>query len=310
MRVLVLGAGGIGGYFGGCIASAGVDVTFLVRPARADQLARDGLIVVSPLGGLRVPVKTALEVDRPFDLILLACKAFDLKSATASIAPAVGDSTIIVPLLNGLRHLASLDSDFPSAHVLGGLCHIGVALTADGKIEHLNTLRHLSLGSRSAKQQSAAQAAHEVVARGGFSPVLSQSILQEMWEKFVFLSAYAGITCLMKAHVGAIARSGSGTAIVTELLDECAAVATAAGFPPRRHFLEDSRKTLTDRQSTGTSSMLRDIVRRARTEHDHILGDMLSRASFFHVATPVLRIADTALRVYEDTLPPSAKPVG
>jgi 2-dehydropantoate 2-reductase len=303
MRVLVLGAGGIGGFFGGRIAAAGVDVTFLVRPARAGQLARDGLIVISPLGDFQLPVKTVLEVDRPFDLILLACKAFDLGSATASIAPAVGDSTIIVPLLNGLRHLSSLDGDFPSAHVLGGLCHIGVRLTPEGKIEHLNTLQHFSLGSRTPRQQPAAEAAHEVVARGGFSPVLSRSIMQDMWEKFVFLTAYAGITCLMRAPVGTIASSGFGTSIATELLEECVAVATAAGFAPRPHFVAESRNTLTDKQSKGTSSMLRDVLRGARTEHDHILGDMLTRASSLRVPTPVLRIADTALRTYEQTLP-------
>jgi 2-dehydropantoate 2-reductase len=303
MRVLVLGAGGIGGFFGGRVAAAGVDVTFLVRPARAEQLARDGLSIISPLGDFQVPVKTALKVDRPFDLVLLACKAFDLGSAAASIAPAVGSSTIIVPLLNGLRHLGSLDSDFPSAHVLGGLCHIGVMLTPDGKIEHLNALQHFSLGARSPLQRSMAEAAHEVIARGGFSPALSQSILQDMWDKFVFLTAYAGITCLMKAPIGAIAGSGSGASIATELLEECVAVATAAGFPPRVHFVADSRNTLTDKESKGTSSMLRDVRRGARTEHDHILGDMLTRASLLGVPTPILRIADTALRVYEQTLP-------
>ena len=310
MRVLVLGAGGIGGFFGGRIAAAGVDVTFLVRRARAEQLSRDGLIVVSPLGDFRLPVKTALEVNRPFDLILLACKAFDLRSATASIAPAVGASTVIIPLLNGLRHLSSLDGDFPSAQVLGGLCHIGVTLTPEGRIEHLNKLQHFSLGPRSAQQRLAAEAAHQVVARGGFSPVLSESITQDMWEKFVFLTAYAGITCLMRAPVGVIAGSRFGTSIATELLEECAAVATASGYAPRPNFLADSRETLTDRQSKGTSSMLRDIQRGARTEHDHILGDMLGRASLLSVATPVLRIADTALRAYEQTLPGSADRLG
>jgi 2-dehydropantoate 2-reductase len=305
MRVLVLGAGGIGGFFGGRIAAAGADVTFLVRPARAKQLSREGLIVISPLGDLRLPVKTALEVNTPFDLILLACKAFDLRSATASIAPAVGASTTIIPLLNGLHHLSSLDTDFPSAHVLGGLCHIGVTLTPEGKIEHLNTLQHLSLGARSSQQRLAAEAAYREVARGGFSPVLSESIMQDMWEKFVFLTAYAGITCLMRAPVGVIARSGFGTSLATDLLEECTAVATAEGFAPRSNFLADSRNTLTDKQSKGTSSMLRDIQRGARTEHDHILGDMLARASLLGVPTPILRIADTALRAYEQTLPAS-----
>jgi 2-dehydropantoate 2-reductase len=306
MRILILGAGGIGGYFGGHLAAAGADVTFLVRPARSTQLERDGLAIISPLGNLQLPVKTSAQIDQPFDLILLACKAFDLGSAMQAISPAVGKNSTIVPLLNGLRHLDSLDQSFPSAHILGGLCHIGVTLRQDGKIEHLNELQHLSLGSRLPGQQFAAHAAHKALTCGGFAPVLSKVILQEMWEKFVFLASYAGVTCMMRAPIGAIARSGCGRSIAAELLSECSVVATAAGFPPRSRFLVDSLKTLTDETSTGTSSMLRDLLRGARTEHDHILGDMLARATALGISTPVLRIADTILRAYEMTRPASA----
>jgi 2-dehydropantoate 2-reductase len=306
MRILILGAGGIGGYFGGRLVAAGADVTFLVRPARATQLARDGLVIISRLGDLRLQVRTTAQIDQPFDLILLACKAFDLEPAMQAISPAVGRNSTIVPLLNGLRHLDSLDQRFPSAHILGGLCHIGVTLRQDGKIEHLNELQHLSLGFRSPGQHSAAHAAHKALACGGFAPVLSEVILQEMWEKFVFLASYAGITCMMRAPIGVIAQSGSGGSIAAELLSECSLVATAAGFPPRSRFLVDSLKTLTDETSTGTSSMLRDLLRGARTEHDHVLGDMLERASSLGVSTPVLRIADTILKVYETTRSASA----
>lgn len=305
MRIVILGAGGIGGYFGGRLVAGGADVTFLVRSGRALQLTRDGLAIVSPLGNLQLRVKTAEQIDRPFDLILLACKAYDLESAMQAVAPAVGGCSMVLPLLNGLRHLDLLDTRFPAAQVLGGLCHIGVTLTHDGKVEHLNALQHLSLGHRSPEQRSASDAAHAALICGGFSPVLSPSIMHDMWEKFIFLTSYAAVTCMMRAPIGAIARTGDGALIATQLLDECAAIATAAGFSPRPQFIAESRKTLTDNTSTGTSSMLRDIQRRARTEHDHILGDMLARASSLGISTPALRVAGTVLKVYETTLPAS-----
>lgn len=302
MRIVVVGAGGIGGYFGGRLAAAGADVTFLVRSRRALQLTKDGLTIISPLGNLQLRVKTAEQIDRPFDLIMLACKAYDLESAIQTIAPAVGGGSTVLPLLNGLRHLNLLDTRFPMAHVLGGLCHIGVTLTRDGKVEHLNSLQQLSLGHRSPKQQSASDAAYAALSCGGFSPSLSPSIIQDMWEKFIFLTSYAAITCMMRAPIGAIARTGDGASIATQLLDECAAVAIASGFSPRSQFIAESGRSLTDNTSTGTSSMLRDIQRRARTEHDHILGDMLARASSLGISTPALRIAGAVLKVYETTL--------
>ena len=130
MRILVLGAGGTGGYFGGRLLEAGADVSFLVRPARAQRLAADGLRIISPCGDFSSSVKvlTLLDSAAPFDLILLSCKAYDLDSAIAAIRPAVGANTRILPLLNGLKHFDVLDAAFGSEHVLGGLCHISVTL--------------------------------------------------------------------------------------------------------------------------------------------------------------------------------------
>ena len=142
MRIVILGAGGIGGYFGGRLIAGGADVTFLVRSGRALQLARDGLAIISPLGNLQLRVKTTEQIDQPCDLIVLTCKAYDLEAAMQAVAPAVGEGSTVLPLLNGLLHLDLLDGRFPSAHILGGLCHIGVTLTHDGKIEHLNALQH------------------------------------------------------------------------------------------------------------------------------------------------------------------------
>ena len=299
MRMLILGAGAVGGYFGARLAAASVDVTFLVRPARAAVLARDGLVVHSPLGDLKLSVTTLTQATQGFDVILVACKAFDLNAAIAAIAPAVTPDTVVLPLLNGLRHLEVLDASFGGDRVLGGLCHIGVTLTDTGEVLHLNAAQHLTLGPRSATQTERCRQVHAMLARGGFGPELSAHIEQSMWEKFVLLSSYAAMTCLMRAPVGAIVAADEGEALMREMLAECAAVASASGHAPDSKFIAETQAFLTQRGSSGTASMLRDIQRAAHTEHEHILGDMLARARSAGVAAPILRIANAHLQAYE-----------
>lgn len=299
MRILVLGAGGIGGYFGGKLAAAGVDVRFLVRPRRAELLARNGLVIASPLGDLRTPVNTLTEADSAFDAVLLACKAYDLDNAMEAIAPAVGPSTLILPLLNGVRQLDRLDARFGRERVLGGLCHIGVTVGPAGEIQHLNTLQRFVLGARMPSQIAAVERLHEVVKRGGFEPILSAAIMQEMWEKFTFLATYAGMTTLMRAPVGAILAAAEGEAIMREMLAECIATAEASGYKPRSEAMVQMTASLTERGSTGTASMLRDMARNGRTEHEHVIGDMLVRARAAGVPAPLLRTSLTNMQAYE-----------
>lgn len=301
MRILVLGAGGIGGYFGGRLASAGVDVRFLVRPARAERLAQQGLIINSPLGFAHVPVKLLLTVDAPYDAVLLACKAYDLDAALAAIAPAVGPDTLILPLLNGMRHLDLLDARFGRDRVLGGLCHIGVTLNAAGEIQHLNKLQRLVLGARTDAQRVPAENLHRTLMRGGFNPLLSDAVMQEMWEKFVFLTAYAGMTTLMRAAIGNILKADDGEALLREMLDECVATAAASGHAPRPAALDQMVASLSERGSAGTSSMLRDMARNGPTEHEHILGDMLARARTAGVPAPLLRVSLANMQAYIQT---------
>lgn len=301
MRVLVLGAGGIGGYFGGRLAAAGVDVRFLVRPKRAAQIVSTGLVIKSPLGDLATCVSTVTEAPPPVDAVLLACKAYDLDGAMDAIAPAVGTSTWIVPLLNGVRHLERLDARFGAERILGGLCHIGVALGAGGEILHLNTAERLALGARTNSQQDVAFALHGLLERGGFAPVLSQDILQEMWEKFVFLATYAGMTTLMRAPIGAILQAADGKALIRRMLGECVATAASAGHIPSQAAFSQMLATLTEHGSSGTASMLRDMLRDGPTEHKHIMGDMLRRAREAELDTPLLSVSLAHMQAYDVT---------
>jgi 2-dehydropantoate 2-reductase len=300
VRILVVGAGSIGGYFGGRLIEAGQDVTLLVRPRRAAQLARTGLVVKSKLGDIIVPspaLVTADTLTSTFDLVLLSCKAYDLDDAMTSFAPAVGADTGIVPLLNGMRHIDALEARFGARHVLGGQCLISTVLDADGQIIHLNETHQISFGERDGVRTARIEAVTAAFASARVEGRLSDTIVQDMWQKWVFIATGAGSSCLMRAAIGDIVAAG-GADIVSALLDECAAIATAEGFAPRPEYLERTRTMFTTAGSPLTSSMLRDIERGAAIEADHILGDLLRRSPEPQ-AVSVLRTAYTHVKAYE-----------
>lgn len=296
MRILVVGAGGTGGYFGGRLLEAGQDVTFLVRPKRAVRLAETGLVVRSRLGDIDLPAPsvTADRLRGPFDLILLSCKAYDLDDAMESFAPAIGRQSAILPLLNGIGHLDRLAARFGGGHVLGGQCVISAALDPEGRILHLNEAHSLTFGERDGTRSARAQAIADAVSGAKFDARLSETILQEMWEKFVFIAALAGITCLMRAAIGDIVTAG-GANHAEALLAECAGIAAHEGFPPREAAMQRNRTILTTPGSPLTASMLRDIEQGGRIETDAIIGDLLRRAGG-HQETPLLSIVHAISR--------------
>jgi 2-dehydropantoate 2-reductase len=300
MRILVVGAGSIGGYFGGRLLEAGGDVTFLVRPRRAEQLARTGLSISSPAGDIDQPAPTVLANDlrEPFDLILLSCKPFDLADAMQSFAPAVGRNTAILPLLNGMRHLDLLEERFGAGAVLGGWCAISTTLDPDGRVLHLAPMQTLSFGERDGTRTERVGAIGAAFAGAKFETRAVDAILQEMWEKWVFIATAAGITCLMRASVGDIVAAGAAD-LATSLLDECAAIAGQQGFPPREAAMQRNRAMFTAAGSGFTASMLRDVERGARTEVEHVLGDLLRRGDQAANPHALLRIAYAHLMAYE-----------
>ena len=300
MRILVVGAGAIGGYFGGRLLEAGQDVVFLVRSRRAAALAEHGLSIQSRLGDFHAPappVVTEEGLAGPFDLVLLSCKAYDLEGAIASFATAVGPQTAILPLLNGMRHLDVLADRFGAERVLGGQCVISATLDASGGIVHLNDLHSLTFGELAGGRTSRIEAIAAAMSGARFDARLSEEMRQDMWEKWLFIASAAGITCLMRAAIGDIAAAGAAD-LVTGLLDECAAIATAEGYPPRKPSLERARAAFTAPGSLLTASMLRDIEGGMPTEGDHILGDLLRRAAKPE-GRSLLRIAHAHVKAYE-----------
>lgn len=304
MRILVVGAGATGGYFGGRLLQHARDVTFLVRPARARALAREGLTLRSAHGNVRLaqpPTVLAPQLHADYDLILLSCKAYGLEQAMHDIAPAVGEQTMILPLLNGMRHLDLLDARFGAKHVLGGQCVIAATLAADGSVQHLNQAHSLSFGERDGSLSPRMQQISGVLCDAGFDARPSTTIVQDMWDKWMFLATLAGITCLMRASVGEIVAAPGGTNAVLGLLQECRAAAEHAGHEPSQKTLDRARAVLTEAGSSLAASMLRDLQQGHPIEADHVIGDMLARSVEPQRENSLLAVVYAHLKAYEIT---------
>ena len=301
MRVLVIGAGALGGYFGGSLVRAGRDVTFLVRPQRAAQLARDGLSIRSPHGDFTVAARTVLaaSLGEPFDLILLAVKSYSLDEAMEQFAPAVGPTTSILPVINGMSHLDRLSARFGAQRVLGGVAVIMATLDGDGRVVQLQPVHELVFGEQTGGFSDRSRAVTDILAGVGFDARASDAVMQDMWDKWAGLAAIAGITCLMRAAVGDIVAAPGGSEAILRLFAECCAVAAASGFALNPTTIERWRGTLTTPASPNKASMLRDIERGGPTEGDHVLGDLAMRARTLGMATPMLDLARTHVAAYE-----------
>ena len=302
MRILVIGAGATGGYFGGRLLESGQDVSFLVRAKRAEQLARLGLVIRSSLGDAVLPSPPTVQAGalrEPFDLILLSCKAYHLPQAIEDMAPAVGPQTMILPLLNGMRHLDLLDAHFGADRVLGGQCVIAATLDAEGAVRHLNQSHGLTFGERDGTRSERVERVAQSMANARFEPRLSTTILQDMWDKWVFLASLAGITCLMRAPVGDIVAAPGGLQATVQLLDDCRSVAARNGHAPTDAVLARAHAMLTEAGSALSASMMRDLEQGGLIEADHVVGDLLARGDASEGALPMLRVAYAHLKAYE-----------
>jgi 2-dehydropantoate 2-reductase len=305
MRILIVGAGATGGYFGGRLAEAGRDVTFLVRRGRAEQLHQNGLVIVSSHGDVTLAPKTILasEIIEPFDIVILAVKAYALDQALQDMKPAVGPTTMIVPLLNGMRQVDLLVQHFGEAPVLGGVCIVATMLAADRRVVQLAGMQELKYGERDGSTSDRIRRLHDTLSGAGFDANVSETILQEMWEKWVMLATAGALTCLLRGTVGEIEALPNGAELALRFLAETASVATASGHPPRDAFLQRARTMLTAKGSAWAPSMYRDMQVNAPVEVEQILADMARRAAAFGLATPLLDAAVAQLRIYQARLP-------
>jgi 2-dehydropantoate 2-reductase len=307
MRYLILGAGALGGYFGGMLIKGGADVTFLVRPKRAAQLQRDGLIVKLQDGSeLRTHAKTVQQgqLNGTYDVILLSCKAYDLEGAMDALPPAMTEQSVIVPVLNGVRHIDVLTGRFGHARVLGGLTTINTALMPDGTIQQSQLRINLNaigeLDGRTSNRCAAIKAALEA---GGVPVQISDTIVAMMWAKFFGFVISATIASLTRSRAGVIAGSASSASFVSDVIDECTRVVTAAGYPPAPPPAPDTagimRGMFSQPGSTYGPSILIDMEDGRPTEGEHTIGDLAERAAGMRISAPLLTAARCNLQAYE-----------
>jgi 2-dehydropantoate 2-reductase len=301
MRILVVGAGATGGYFGGRLAQAGRDVTFLVRPAREESLRVGGLQIVSPHGDATLAPKlvTAGHIETAYDVVLLTVKAFALDAALADLAPAVGPETVILPVLNGMRHMDVLTARFGRNAVAGCVCKVATIVDERGRIVQLNKLQDLAYGERDGLPSERMTRVDALMRGAGFEARLSPTIEREMWEKWILLATLGGVTCLMRGTIGDIESAPGGTGFALRFLNEVTSIVSAVGEQPSEAFLTAARASVTQKGSPLTSSMYRDLQQGSPVEAEQILGDLLIRGQRASIDTPLLAAAYSYLCVYQ-----------
>jgi 2-dehydropantoate 2-reductase len=311
MTILVVGAGATGGYFGARLAQAGRDVTFLVRPRRAEQLRERGLRIVGPGAGadarqeLQPTLVMAGELTAPADIVLLSVKATALDHAIADFAPAVGPQTAVVPFLNGMAHLAVLSKRFGTSAVLGGVVVIATQLNNEGDIVQLSPPASLTIGAQDGTRTTRLQAVYDQLSGAGFDASISDEIIARMWQKWVFIATIGAMTCLMRSTVGGIVAVPGGRDLGPAILAEASAVSAAAGYPVPADAIASTTQMITQAGSAADSSMSRDVAEGRPAEVEEVLADLARRGADHGIKTPLLDLATMQLRVYNNSLHPS-----
>jgi 2-dehydropantoate 2-reductase len=302
MRILVVGAGAVGGYFGGRLSQADRDVTFLVRPRRAEQIQAQGLRILSSFHGdftVRPKTITAAQIVSPYDIIFLSVKSYALTTAIDDFAPAVGPGTVIIPVLNGMHHMDVLTERFGENSVLGGVCLVATEIDSQGRIVQLADFQSLTYGGLDGKKTTRIEAVHNSFRGAGFDAAVSGDILRDMWQKWVWLASLGAITCLLDGNIGEIVAVPGGAELTLSVFRECAAIAGACGYPLSETFLAEKSPQLTAPSSPLTTSMYRDLKEHAPVEVDSILGDPIERGWKHGVSAPLLQAAFVRLAIYQ-----------
>lgn len=300
MKILVVGAGALGGYFGARLYEANQDVTFLLRPGRIEQLKNtQGLHVKSPYGDMHltdIKYLRAEEIKNTYDLIIVSCKAYSLQNCMDSFAPAVGENTMILPVLNGIAHIDMLSQRFGKQHILGGLALISATLDRQGQILHLNKNHSIIYGELDGQNSPRTQAIKQIFEKANFISECSDNIMQAMWNKWVMISTAVGTSCLFRSAICDVVVAG-GSGYISTLFEECASVAEDNGFKLSEATYINTRNNMTSPENTLMASMLKDIEKGHDIEIEAIIGDLIKHAHQ-PAQLPMLQLVYTHLKSY------------
>jgi 2-dehydropantoate 2-reductase len=300
MRILVVGAGATGGYFGARLVQAGRDVTFLVRPGRARQLA-SGLHLVGPHEDVTIPVRTvtADTLAGPFDLVILTVKAGALPAVADQIAPLVGAGALVLPFLNGMAHLRVLNDRFGPGRVLGGSLRVVTFLDGDGSIRQVLPLADMVLGAQPGGPADRMAEVGDELAVPGYDLQVTEDVLGAMWHKWAFITAVGVATLLMRAPLGDIVACPGGEEFIRRAIAEADHVARLAGFPVSAREHEAVMTMTTQPGSPFVPSLYRDVTGGAEHEGEHLLGDFVATARTLGAEVPQTESALRQIRAHD-----------
>ncbi|MBF7020180.1 2-dehydropantoate 2-reductase [Staphylococcus sp. 18_1_E_LY] len=304
MRILVLGAGGIGGYFGGRLAESGKDVTFLVRNKRKASLSENGLVINSVNGNYVFSPKLITKEDsvEPYDVVLLSTKAYHLENAIEDLKPFIGEQTVIIPLLNGIAHVEKLQQAFGENKVFGGLCIIETTLDSQGEINHTSDFDQLIFGELNGEQTERAKKIESALSGTRAKIILSDNINKDMWHKYLMITVMSSVTTLMHAPIGPIRDSEDGKSYIEDMYNEVAQIMRIHQAPISNNIVNNYMKSLDNLSYHFKTSMQRDMEKGLNIEGHHIQGYMLNLAHQYHFEAPLLRSAYQHLNVYNEML--------
>ena len=279
MRILILGAGAVGGYYGARLIQVGADVTFLVRPEKQRLLKKNGLVIETPEETLTFQPATVTKdcLNSDVDLVVLTPKSYDFAEAV-EVVKVIQGKPFLLPFLNGIDHLHQMDRLFGKERVMAGAAYVSTTLTADGSVQQLRDDPSFVFGARHESQKNVAENLHNLCSTSAFESILSLQIEQALWDKWAVLATLAGMTTLMRASMGRVTDCRFGKEATTTMYDECCGVAEKSGYPISVDVKDRALSILSEKGSKLTASMLRDLERNQKTEYEHILGSMVDYA--------------------------------
>jgi 2-dehydropantoate 2-reductase len=312
MRIAVVGAGGVGGYFGGRLAAAGADVHFVARGAHLDAMRRNGLRIESPKGHAHVaPVQATDDPSTigPCDVVLFCVKLYDVEPAIATLPPLVGADTIVLPFQNGVESVGLLTSAIGAAHAGGGTAYVTAVIAEPGLIRH-TVMDSLLFGEIDGRRTPRLERFLEACRRAGFNATLSENITVDIWTKFVRLSVFSGMTAVTRCSIGPIVRDPDLFAMLKAAVREARAVAVASGVAVPESVVDDVEVAYGRMTPEAKSSMLHDLERGRRLELPWLSGAVVRLGAEADVATPIHKFIATVLKPHVDGHVGQVGPVG
>jgi 2-dehydropantoate 2-reductase len=301
MKIVMMGSGGVGGYFGARLALGGADVSFVARGAHLGAMRERGLLLDTPQGPVHLPQVKAVEQARDAgvaDFVLLSVKLWDTEEALRQIAPIVGPHTCVISLQNGVLKEELLRQAFAPAQLMGGVAYVATRIDPPGTIKQTGTMQRLQFGEYDGRRSARAQALLAACLKGGINAEIPDDIRRAIWEKYVFLAALSGATTAMRQKIGPIRSNPQTRAFFLDLTREVVAVARASGVDLAADYAEQRLK-LADSQDPGmTSSMHHDLQAGNRLEVRWLSGGVAELGARLGVATPLHRAVFDILAPY------------